>query len=316
MMRKKVIVIGLIIIILSNVGLYMFLQKYYKDAHYAMVEEDLMENSDEIEAVYESVKANINSMDLEYKRDIEERYLLLSESILRYIHDFASNDPDMDEYNRNSQNNIVLLTSDFKPLTSIPTSMIDKLRVIQEYYHEKKKFSEKIIDTPYGEVFIRVVEEDQKIIVIEIEDDYKDELNDIKSVLLGYLEERVGNLDGNVIGMIFDEGIEIGISNSKVMDLHDARFYNENKLLLKKSVGKFTLMNKYCKEKNENKSIYTYVKESSDGNKLIVSYTDYNDIKSALEKYNKLVLTFNLLSALTLLIIGFLLHDLLDVGSR
>jgi hypothetical protein len=315
MMKKKIVVIGLIIIFISNIGLFLYLEDYYRESHYRMVEKNLMSYSSELEMVYKTFEENTQYLKMDYYNSIEDRYLQLSNNIINHYNNFTSIEEYLDTYSRNIKNSIVILDGEFSPVHEIPGEMLTTLEFLEKYLDKESLSAKQIISSPYGDIFIRSKKEDLYI-VIKLDQVYTEDLAILESIPLEYLKERIGKFDRSTMGMVFDTERELAISNSKVMKLSDGNFYNENRLLLRSSIGKFISMNKYCKETGENKSIYAYVKESSDEGKLIISYIENDDVEVALNKYKKMILMLNFLGSITLLIVGFILYDLLDIGSR
>lgn len=314
-MKKKIVVIGLIIIFISNIGLFLYLEDYYRESHYRMVEKNLMSYSSELEMVYKTFEENTQYLKMDYYNSIEDRYLQLSNNIINHYNNFTSIEEYLDTYSRNIKNSIVILDGEFSPVHEIPGEMLTTLEFLEKYLDKESLSAKQIISSPYGDIFIRSKKEDLYI-VIKLDQVYREDLAILESIPLEYLKERIGKFDRSTMGMVFDTERELAISNSKVMKLSDGNFYNENRLLLRSSIGKFISMNKYCKETGENKSIYAYVKESSDEGKLIISYIENDDVEVALNKYKKMILMLNFLGSVTLLIVGFILYDLLDIGSR
>jgi hypothetical protein len=315
MMKKKIVVIGLIIIFISNIGLFLYLEDYYRESHYRMVEKNLMSYSSELEMVYKTFEENTQYLKMDYYNSIEDRYLQLSNNIINHYNNFTSIEEYLDTYSREIKNSIVILDGEFSPVHEIPGEMLTTLEFLEKYLDKESLSAKQIISSPYGDIFIRSKKEDLYI-VIKLDQVYREDLAILESIPLEYLKERIGKFDRSTMGMVFDTERELAISNSKVMKLSDGNFYNENRLLLRSSIGKFISMNKYCKETGENKSIYAYVKESSDEGKLIISYIENDDVEVALNKYKKMILMLNFLGSITLLIVGFILYDLLDIGSR
>lgn len=314
-MKKKIVVIGLIIIFISNIGLFLYLEDYYRESHYRMVEKNLMSYSSELEMVYKTFEENTQYLKMDYYNSIEDRYLQLSNNIINHYNNFTSIEEYLDTYSREIKNSIVILDGEFSPVHEIPGEMLTTLEFLEKYLDKESLSAKQIISSPYGDIFIRSKKEDLYI-VIKLDQVYREDLAILESIPLEYLKERIGKFDRSTMGMVFDTERELAISNSKVMKLSDGNFYNENRLLLRSSIGKFISMNKYCKETGENKSIYAYVKESSDEGKLIISYIENDDVEVALNKYKKMILMLNFLGSITLLIVGFILYDLLDIGSR
>lgn len=317
-MKKRIIVLIAFIILITNFSLNIYLKKFYEENYYGVVKEDLLNSVNEIEYTYNSSSEKLQYLKKEHREDVYNRLVNLKENILTNYSNLDMLEQYLEEYNENSAYTAIVTDGSFNEIYPLKKELSTLVKFVSENNNKETSTETSwFIRYKTSEIFVSIDRVRDKIVIIQSKNiDFGDNLEFLQSFFDDYIQERIKNDDLLIKSYIFDRNRNIGISDNKSLSDCELSFYNNYEGVIKKNIGKFFYLDKYCKDDGVVTEIFAYGKLSSDDKIIIISYVDNDEIKSHISKSNDLILTFNLISTIFLLIIALLLHDMFNIGSR